>query len=516
MSLPTDSNSRSLLSRRRSVLLAGVFGVAVLGFAAGQVILPPVSSPALAQITTERPASQYSFADVVERVRPAVVSVRTKIDGPRTSSIEEDAEEPRNPGQNVPPNMERFFRRFFGDQPNTPAPRNRRVTGQGSGFFISADGYVVTNNHVIDKATTVEVIMDDGKIYTAKVIGSDQRTDLALLKIDGRTDFPWVKIATAQPRVGDWVLAVGNPFGLGGTVTAGIVSARGRDIGAGPYDDFLQIDAAVNRGNSGGPTFNLAGEVIGVNTAIVSPTGGNIGIAFAIPAETVSRVVASLKESGIVTRGFMGVNIQPVTAEIAESLGLKEPQGALVADVQADSPAAKAGIKSGDVVMAVNGTRIKDARELSRRVSLIAPGTTVKLTIMREGKERTVDVVLTKLPEDRTADRTEPRGRDRDRDRDRDRVVEPRLGLSMAPAKSVAGSGDIGVVITDVKPDGPAAERGLKSGDVILEVAGKAVSTPADVRDAFAAARTEGKGVVLMRVKTEQGTRFVTVPVGRG
>jgi serine protease Do len=518
MSLPTDSSSRSLLSRRRSVLLAGVFGIAVLGFAAGQVILPPVSSPALAQITTDRPAGQYSFADVVERVRPAVISVRTKIDGPRTSAIEEDAEEPRSPGQNVPPNMERFFRRFFGDQPNSPnspLPRNRRVTGQGSGFFISADGFVVTNNHVIDKATTVEVIMDDGKVYTAKVVGSDQRTDLALLKIDGRTDFPWVKIATAQPRVGDWVLAVGNPFGLGGTVTAGIVSARGRDIGAGPYDDFLQIDAAVNRGNSGGPTFNLAGEVIGVNTAIVSPTGGNIGIAFAIPAETVSRVVASLKESGIVTRGFMGVNIQPVTAEIAESLGLKEPQGALVADVQADSPAAKAGIKSGDVVMAVNGTRIKDARELSRRVSLIAPGTTVKLTIMREGKERNIDVLLAKLPEDRTADRTEPRGRERDRDRG-DRVTEPRLGLSMAPAKSVAGSGDIGVVITDVKPDGPAAERGLKSGDVILEVAGKAVSTPAEIRDAFSAARTEGKGVVLMRVKTEQGTRFVTVPVGRG
>jgi len=513
----TDSTTRSLLFRRRSALLAGVFGIAVLGFAAGQVILPPVSSPAVAQITTDRPAGQYSFADVVERVRPAVVSVRTKLDRPRTSSVEEEADERGGPGQNVPPNMERFFRRFFGDQMPNQTPRNRRVTGQGSGFFISADGFVVTNNHVIDKATTVEVIMDDGKVYTAKVIGRDQRTDLALLKIDGRTDFPWVKIATAQPRIGDWVLAVGNPFGLGGTVTAGIVSARGRDIGAGPYDDFLQIDAAVNRGNSGGPTFNLAGEVIGVNTAIVSPTGGNIGIAFAIPAETVARVVASLKQSGVVTRGFMGVNIQPVTAEIAESLGLKEPQGALVADVQADSPAAKAGIKSGDVVMAVNGTRIKDARELSRRISLIPPGTTVKLAVMREGKERNVDVLLAKLPEDRTADRTEPRGRDRgDRERERDRVTEPRLGLSMAPAKSVAGSGDIGVVITDVKPEGPAAERGLKSGDVILEVAGKAVSTPADVRDAFAAARTGGKAVVLMRVKTEQGTRFVTVPVGRG
>src|SRR3972149_6972078 len=235
MSPSTDSTTRSLLFRRRSELLAGVFGIAVLGFAAGQVILPPVSSPALAQITTDRPAGQYSFADVVERVRPAVVSVRTKLASPRTSSVQED-DERGNPGQNVPPNMERFFRRFFGDQMPNQTPRNRRVTGQGSGFFISADGFVVTNNHVIDKATTVEVIMDDGKIYTAKVIGRDQRTDLALLKIDGRPDFPWVKIATAQPRIGDWVLAVGNPFGLGGTVTAGIVSAPGPGTGARPFE----------------------------------------------------------------------------------------------------------------------------------------------------------------------------------------------------------------------------------------------------------------------------------------
>jgi len=397
------------------------------------------------------------------------------------------------------------------------------VRGQGSGFIISADGYVVTNNHVVNDAREVEVLMDDGKIVTAKVVGRDPRTDLALLKIDGRTDLPWVKIAATPPRVGDWVLAVGNPFGLGGTVTAGIVSARGRDIGAGPYDDFLQIDAAVNRGNSGGPTFNLAGEVIGVNTAIVSPTGGNIGIAFAIPADVVARVVASLKETGTVTRGYMGVNIQPVTAEIAESLGLKTPQGALVADVQADTPAAKAGLKSGDVVLAVNGSPIKDARELSRRVSMINPGTVVKLMIMRDGKERTMDVTLTKLPEDRVADRGRDRDDDRDRDRDRNRDRDtdrtqdiPRLGLTIAPARTVAGAGTLGVVITEVDPRGPAADRGMKSGDVILEVAGKAVKSPGDVTDALEAARKDGKSVLLMRVKSEQGTRFVTVPVGRG
>ena len=501
-----------LLARRRSLLLAGVLGIAAFGFVAGQM-LPQASGPAVAQITTDRPSGQYSFADVVEKVRPAVVSVRVKLDTPRTTADDDD----------LPPNVDRFFRRFFGDRPNTPQPRGRRVRGQGSGFIISADGYVVTNNHVVNDAREVEVLMDDGKIVTAKVVGRDPRTDLALLKIDGRTDLPWVKIAATPPRVGDWVLAVGNPFGLGGTVTAGIVSARGRDIGAGPYDDFLQIDAAVNRGNSGGPTFNLAGEVIGVNTAIVSPTGGNIGIAFAIPADVVARVVASLKETGTVTRGYMGVNIQPVTAEIAESLGLKTPQGALVADVQADTPAAKAGLKSGDVVLAVNGSPIKDARELSRRVSMINPGTVVKLMIMRDGKERTMDVTLTKLPEDRVADRGRDRDDDRDRDRDRNRDRDtdrtqdiPRLGLTIAPARTVAGAGTLGVVITEVDPRGPAADRGMKSGDVILEVAGKAVKSPGDVTDALEAARKDGKSVLLMRVKSEQGTRFVTVPVGRG
>ena len=229
------------------------------------------------------------------------------------------------------------------------------TTGQGSGFFISADGYAVTNNHVVDKAESVEVTTDDGKTYTAKVIGTDPRTDVALIKVDGRNDFPFVAFTEQPPRIGDWVLAVGNPFGLGGTVTAGIVSARGRDIGAGPYDDFIQIDAPVNKGNSGGPTFDVNGNVIGVNTAIFSPSGGSVGIAFAIPADTVKAVVAQLKDKGSVTRGWIGVQIQPVTDEIADSLGLKNAQGALVAEPQADGPAVKAGIEAGDVITAVNG-----------------------------------------------------------------------------------------------------------------------------------------------------------------
>jgi serine protease Do len=494
-----------LFKRRRALLLAGVFGLAIVGLAAGQAFPPPTSTPAFAQITTDRPPGQNSFADVVERVRPAVVSVKVKVDQPQNSVFEGEGFN----REDLPPQAEQFFRRFFGDKPGTGMmPRHRRVTGQGSGFFISADGYLVTNNHVVDKSTEVEVTTDDGNTYIAKVIGTDPRTDIALLKVDGRSDFKWVKFGATLPRVGDWVLAVGNPFGLGGTVTAGIVSARGRDIGANVYDDFLQIDAAVNRGNSGGPTFNLAGEVIGVNTAIVSPSGGSVGIAFAIPAENVSRVVASLKETGTVARGYIGVQIQPVTKEIAEGLGLKEPQGALVAEVQPDTPAAKAGIKSGDAILAVDGQRLKDARELSRRIAAQKPGATVKLLISRDGKESTLDLTLGKLPDEKRAERTSPKLKEDSS------TNMPRLGLSLAPSKSVAGAGRDGVVVTEVDPNGPAAERGMKAGDVILEVGGKAVSTAVEVRDALAAARKENKNVVLLRLKGEGGTRFVTLPVG--
>ena len=260
----------------------------------------------------------------------------------------------------------------------------------------------MTNNHVVEKATTVEVTFDDGKTYAAKVIGTDPRTDLALIKVEGG-NFPFVKLADKSPRIGDWVLAVGNPFGLGGTVTAGIVSARGRDIGAGPYDDFIQIDAPVNKGNSGGPTFDVDGNVIGVNTAIFSPSGGSVGIAFAIPAETVKTVVAQLKDKGTVTRGWIGVQIQPVTTEIAESLGLKNDEGALVAEPQEDSPAAKAGIEAGDVIISVNGTRVKDARELSRRIGGMAPGANVKLGVIRKGAEKTVTLTLGELPAEQAA-----------------------------------------------------------------------------------------------------------------
>jgi serine protease Do len=389
-----------------------------------------------------------------------------------------------------------------------PRGRGRNViTGQGSGFFISADGYAVTNNHVVEKAESVQITTDDGKIYKAKVIGADPRTDLALIKVEDGP-FPYVKLSDKSPRIGDWVLAVGNPFGLGGTVTAGIVSARGRDIGASAYDDFIQIDAPVNKGNSGGPTFDTDGNVIGVNTAIFSPSGGSVGIAFAIPSDTVSTVVAQLKEHGAVTRGWIGVQIQPVTQDIADSLGLKKAEGALVAEPQANSPAQKAGIEAGDVITSVDGKEVKDARDLAKRIGAMAPKASVKLTVLHKGSEKAVTLTLGELPNAKEA-----RADSGDGDSSADLG---KLGLTLAPAARVSGSGSEGVVVTGVDSSGIAADHGFSTGDVILEVAGKSVSTPADIRDVVSSARTDGKRSVLMRVKKGDNTRFVALPLGNG
>ena len=369
----------------------------------------------------------------------------------------------------------------------------------------------MTNNHVVDGADKVEVTMDDGKTYTAKVIGTDQRTDLALIKVAGRTDFPFAKLSAGKPRIGDWVLAVGNPFGLGGSVTAGIVSASGRDIGSGPYDDFIQIDAPVNKGNSGGPAFNTDGEVMGVNTAIYSPSGGSVGIAFSIPASTVKSVIAQLQDKGSVSRGWIGVQIQPVTAEIADSLGLKKAEGALVAEPQANGPAAKAGIQSGDVITSVNGEPVKDARELARTIGALAPGNAVKLNVLHKGQDKVINLTLGQLP-----NTVEAKADEKDKGSATKGSDVPKLGLTLAPANSVAGAGKDGVVVTEVDPKSAAAERGFKEGDVILEVAGKSVANAGEVREAIDAARTENKNSVLMRVKTGASSRFVAVPLAKG
>jgi serine protease Do len=509
----SPTKPRNILAARRLVLLASAAAIGGSLLFAGTQLPTNVYVPSIAAAQAQTAMRPASFADIVEKVKPAVFAVRVKTErGPEAMAFGED-NSPFPPGSP----MERFFKRFgFGDMPN--GMQQRRVPrqfamSQGSGFFISADGYAVTNNHVVARGQTVEIKTDDSKSYDAKVIGTDSRTDIALLKVDGRSDFPYVSFGDKAPRIGDWVLAVGNPFGLGGTVTAGIVSANGRDIGAGPYDDFIQIDAPVNKGNSGGPTFDVDGRVIGVNTAIYSPSGGNVGIAFAIPADTVKTVVAQLKDKGSVTRGWIGVQIQPVTAEIAESLGLKTQAGALVADPQADGPAAKAGIESGDVITSVNGVAVKDARDLAKKIGAQTPGETVKLGVVRKGAEQSVTVTLGTIPEDQAA--RADRGQRQRGERDTPDSGLPQLGLSLAPAGSVAGAGSQGVVVTDVDAGGPAAERGFKTGDVILEVAGKAVTNPADVRKALEAAKGEGKRTVLLRVKSGEATRFVAIPVAR-
>ncbi len=498
--------SRRILSARRVALLA----TTIAGFAAA-VFVAPAFAPqadvfgtiAHAQNLTDK-VQQLSqrpvgFADIVEKVKPSVMSVRVKMERPANEESS-DQELPFPPGSP----FERFFKRF--GMPNMPNGKEV-ITGQGSGFFISADGYAVTNNHVVQNAEDVTVTTDDGKTYTAKVIGTDTRTDLALIKIDGNS-FPYVKLADAAPRVGDWVLAVGNPFGLGGTVTAGIVSARGRDIGAGPYDDFIQIDAPVNKGNSGGPTFDVEGNVIGVNTAIFSPSGGSVGIAFAIPAETVKNVVAQLRDKGTVTRGWIGVQIQPVTPDIADSMGLKQATGALVAEPQAGSPAAKAGIQSGDVITSVDGQDIHDARELARRIGTMAPGITVQLGVIHQGENKTLSLTLGTLPAEKQASNV-PSGQREVPDSD-----IPKLGLTLAPASKVSGSNGEGVVVTAVAGGGVAAEHGFKVGDVILDVGGKTVATPSDVSKSLADAQKEGKHAVLFRVKSGEGTKFVALPLG--
>jgi serine protease Do len=505
--VPTVRNSRRILSARRIVLLATISGLAAGAVLAGsgvQVQLPHFASVHAA----ESAQRMIGFADLVDKVKPTVISVRVKVDA-GAKMMDFDGNLP------FPPNspMQRFFRRFgmpYGESTpdNQSQPHHRPMTGQGSGFFITADGYAVTNNHVVDKAKAVEITTDDGKTYDAKVVGTDPRTDLALIKVDGRSDFPYVKLAEAAPRIGDWVVAVGNPFGLGGTVTAGIVSARGRDIGSGPYDDFIQIDAPVNKGNSGGPTFDMEGNVIGVNTAIFSPSGGSVGIAFDIPAETVKTVVAQLKDKGMVSRGWIGVQIQPVTSDIAEGLGLKGTEGALVAEPQADSPAAKAGIISGDVITEVNGHAVKDAHDLARQIGSMAPGATARLTVWRIGEEKSFSLRLGEVPQAREARAAGP-------DSDATGGSLPKLGLSLAPAGEIAGSGSRGVVVTEVDPDGLASEHGLKSGDLILEVGGTKVATAADVRKAVGEAQKNGKHAVLMRVKSDDTMKFVAIPFAR-
>lgn len=506
--------------RRTSALLAGTF---LMGAVGATLIDDAAWTPAQAQNLSEQVpnvAAQRNapgFADIVDRVSPAVVSIqvksraRTQLSGFRGfegSPFErffdefEDRFGDGDRGDNDQ-RSERFGRR--GDQ-----ERGRQFSmGQGSGFILSADGYVVTNGHVVSSAEEVDVILQDGTALTAQVVGVDDKTDLALVKVDSQTDLPFVTFATQETKVGDWVMAVGNPFGLGGTVTAGIVSARGREIGAGPYDDFLQIDAPINRGNSGGPTFNLNGNVVGVNTAIYSPSGGSIGIGFAIPASIAQNVISDLRDDGTVTRGWLGVQIQPITPEIAESLGRDDILGALVTEPQSGSPAATAGIRTGDAILSVDGEEVDGPRALARTISTKEPGAAVTLKVWREGREQDIDVTLGTLSnEQEQADNQEESAPSRGGVEDSSQV----LGMTLAPASDVGIEGD-GLAVVEVDPNGAAAEAGIRVGDIIMQASGIDVASSGDFEDGLDAAKQDGRKNVLLKLQTGENARFVAVPV---
>jgi serine protease Do len=495
-------NTRS--ARKRMMASVAALALVASGAIGGAVLAPPTGAQAAQVVTSDlqQPALP-SLSPLVSRIKPAVVAIKVTMEN--VSAPGEGIQGMRGmPGQfdNLPPEIQQFFKRFGQENGGggMRAPQARPVMAQGSGFFISADGYVVTNNHVVQNAKSVTVVTDGGKSLHANVIGTDPKTDLALLKVTEPGDYPFVALAKESPRVGDWVVAIGNPFGLGGTVTAGIVSADGRDIGSGPYDNYLQIDAPINKGNSGGPTFNMKGEVVGVNTAIFSPSGGSVGLAFAIPASTVGTVVNALEHGGVVSRGYLGVRIQPVSQDIADSLGLPNARGALIDQAEADTPAAKAGLKAGDIVTQVNGQEIKDARDLARQVGMMKPGDEAQVTYWRDGKTQTAAVKLGTQAPDRAVTADASRG---------DRA--PSFGLQLAPAGQVAGMGDKGVVVVGVDPNGVAASKGVKDGDVILEVAGKPVDQPGQVVSAVNAARQEGKKAVLLKLKTADGSRYVAL-----
>jgi serine protease Do len=514
----------TFFSRYRRWLGASALAILV-GLGGGSAFLAASSPTAFAQVQNaaaiDVPAvsNLTDFADLVEKVQPAVVSITVESDAPRNGML-------RGGGGNGPqfqfefPDLpddhpmrdffEQFGRQFgeqFGQGPRgegAPAPRApRHQMAAGSGFVISADGYIVTNNHVVQNATKVLVTFDDGVEREAKVIGTDPGTDLAVVKIEGE-NLPYVPLSAAEARVGEWVVAVGNPFGLGGTVTAGIVSARGRDIAGSDYGDFLQIDAAVNTGNSGGPAFNLGGEVIGVNTAIYSPTGGSVGIAFAIPAAIVKQVTDDLIANGIVTRGFLGVGIQNVSRDIADSVGLDAPLGALVTEPAEGGPAKAAGVLSGDVIVKVDGDEIRDSLDLKRTIAAKDPGTEVTLDIWRDGADRQVKVKLGTLEEEsREASLQAP--------------VEPEQPATPVPSATgltlVPNAGGPGVLIQDVDQASMAAEQGFQVGDTILEVNNQAVASADEFEKAIAGVKERGRNTALIKAQRDGQTRFIGLPL---
>ena len=485
MSNRAETNStHAPASLRRKAYSGTALALALAGALIVTGVVPPPGTALAQPVQIDQPVQLPSFADVVEQVSPAVVGIRVRgetriaIDVPGFDDLPEGSPE------------ERFFRGIPEFQDPVP------TTSLGSGFFVSADGYIVTNNHVIDDAQSFTVIMDDGTEFNARLIGSDPLTDLALLKIDADREFIYVEFADDPVRIGDWVVAVGNPFGLDGTVTAGIVSGRERRIGNSAYDDFLQIDAAVNQGNSGGPTFNLSGQVVGVNTAIFSPSGGNVGIAFAVPAEVAVDVIADLRDHGAVLRGWLGVQIQSVTPDIAAALGLDQAGGAIIAAPIAGAPGDRAGIETRDVVLAVNGAAVADSRDLARKIGALDPDTDAVLTIVRDGEEFELSVMLGTMPGNQVAAAVvgpdEP-------------DVEVGLGLQIGVDRNDK------VIVTGMNPVGTAAAAGLRQGDIISAVDDVMIDDIEDLQDAVADARETDQEAMLFQILRGDRVMFLAV-----
>ena len=446
-----------------------------------------------------------SFADLIEEVSPSVVSINARITAPMgmQGGIVPEME-------GMPPQFREWFERQF---PNQPQQREGRSLG--SGFFISAEGHIVTNNHVVENATEITVALSDGEEYPAEVIGTDPLTDIALLRLDTdeEIEFSFVTLDRDPTiRVGDWVVAVGNPFGLGGTATAGIVSATGRELPTNVYNNFLQIDAPINRGNSGGPTFSLDGEVVGVNSQIFSPSGGNVGIGFAIPSNIAANIVDQLLADGRVARGWLGVQIQNVTDDIAEGLGLDEQRGAFVSSIVAGGPADRAGFERMDVITAVNGESVESSADLTRRVGSIGAGTEVTFNVIRENDEIVLRATLGDRPAETDLDTLQQSG-----------VIEPEtafFGMQVRPAddEMAARAGvesDRGLVVVALQPDSEAAQKGLRTGDVLLEAGGETLTDVDDLQAAIDDAREDGRSAILVLVQNASGQRYVALTLDR-
>jgi serine protease Do len=503
----TQTPRRNLIPRLKgfaaALMVTTILGGGVAGYAWSQQAVPQAAPPVAAPTTVPAPYGipQLGFADLADKVKPAVVNISTT---ERVSGGGMDMRQmPKMPKQ-----MEEMFKRYFeGQREGQGQGPGRTKRSAGSGFIIDPAGWIITNNHVVDGATKVTVTLDDGSSYQATVRGTDDKVDLAVLKIDSQRPLPFLQLGNSDAaRVGDWVLAVGNPFGLGGSVTAGIISAHNRNLHAGPYDDFLQIDASINPGNSGGPVFNQQGQVIGVSTAIYSPTGASVGIGFAIPSNLVSRVVNELREHGSVSRGWLGVQMQPLTEQLATAMGRPNTSGVVVNRVEDDSPAAKAKLQQGDVITAFEGRPIKGPRDLAVAVGDTKAGTTARMTVWREGRERTINVTI-----------GSPAAKKQAQANDEAVPSTSEVGLAFAPLNNEKRkelelpATARGVVVQRVVPESRAAESGLSVGDVIVRVGDEAVTTPADAMAKIRKAQDQKKSAVPLLVMREGNTYYVAL-----